>query len=86
LNSATNGLPFACAAPRLWNKLPQKLRSSQSLLAFKKNLKTFLFTQLDSSCTVVSTRKLVLPGNLTTTVSEMETILFPDQDNVATRD
>jgi hypothetical protein len=38
-------MAFACAAPRLWNK---KLRSSQSLLAFKKNLKTFLFTQLDS--------------------------------------
>jgi hypothetical protein len=41
-------MAFACAAPRLWNKLPQKLRSSQRILAFKRNLKTFLFTQLDS--------------------------------------
>ncbi len=34
---------FACQAPTLWNKLPQSLRYSDSLSAFKSSLKTFLF-------------------------------------------
>jgi hypothetical protein len=46
LDSGT--VPQSGYVPRLRNKLPQKLRSSQSLLAFKRNLKTSLFTQLDS--------------------------------------
>ena len=40
---------FACAAPRLWNNLPQNLRASKDVRVFKKDLKTFLFNQLDSS-------------------------------------
>jgi hypothetical protein len=35
---------FACAAPRLWNKLPSSLRASSDVSAFKKDLKTFLFS------------------------------------------
>ena len=34
---------FAVAAPRLWNVLPMKVKSSQSLGVFKSNLKSFLF-------------------------------------------
>jgi hypothetical protein len=36
---------FSFVAPRLWNKLPASLRSSNSLQIFKKGLKTHLFTQ-----------------------------------------
>lgn len=34
---------FRCAAPRVWNSLPDFIRSCQSLPAFKKDLKAFLF-------------------------------------------
>ena len=34
---------FACAAPRLWNKLPLDIRNSSSLNTFKSKLKTHLF-------------------------------------------
>lgn len=34
---------FRCAAPRVWNSLPESVRASHSLATFKKNLKTFLF-------------------------------------------
>ena len=34
---------FSVAGPRLWNKLPLLLRSSNTLTVFKKNLKTYLF-------------------------------------------
>ena len=34
---------FAIIAPRLWNKLPKKLRAIDSLTTFKKELKTHLF-------------------------------------------
>jgi len=34
---------FACAAPKLWNALPQQLRQVDSLDAFKSSLKTYLF-------------------------------------------
>ena len=34
---------FDVAGPRLWNKLPAPLRSSDSLCQFKRQLKTFLF-------------------------------------------
>jgi hypothetical protein len=36
---------FAAAAPRLWNDLPDPIRSSQSLNCFKQRLKTYLFNQ-----------------------------------------
>ena len=36
---------FVVAAPRLWNKLPLYVRTSQSLDVFKKNLKTYLMLQ-----------------------------------------
>ena len=37
---------FDVAGPRLWNKLPASLRSSDSLCQFRKqNLKTFLFVK-----------------------------------------
>ena len=35
---------FSYAAPNVWNKLPEKVKSAESLNVFKKNLKTYLFT------------------------------------------
>ena len=37
---------FAFAAPKLWNQLPVSVRSSNSLPVFKKELKTYLFSQI----------------------------------------
>ena len=34
---------FSNAAPEVWNKLPEYIKSSQSTAIFKKNLKTYLF-------------------------------------------
>lgn len=34
---------FAVAGPKLWNSLPLELRNVTDIVAFKKNLKTFLF-------------------------------------------
>ena len=34
---------FSNAAPEVWNKLPEHIKSSQSTAIFKKNLKTYLF-------------------------------------------
>ena len=34
---------FAYAAPQLWNSLPLNVRNCDSILVFKKRLKTFLF-------------------------------------------
>ena len=34
---------FCSAAPELWNALPAHLRAPQSVVSFKKGLKTFLF-------------------------------------------
>ena len=34
---------FSCAAPILWNLLPDDLRHCDSLLSFKRQLKTYLF-------------------------------------------
>ena len=36
---------FQVAAPRLWNTLPNKLKSIKSLNVFKKELKTLLFRE-----------------------------------------
>ena len=36
---------FSCAAPKLWNKLPHKIRSSSSVAVFKSALKTHLFLE-----------------------------------------
>ena len=36
---------FSVVAPQLWNKLPQDLRSCDSLEQFKRSLKTYLFKQ-----------------------------------------
>ena len=36
---------FCAAAPRLWNALPDHLRAPQTTDAFKRGLKTFLFTK-----------------------------------------
>ena len=38
---------FSFFAPRLWNHLPFQLRSAPSIDTFKKQLKTFLFTNFD---------------------------------------
>ena len=35
---------FSVAAPTLWNALPRNLRSTKSLAAFKRDLKTYFFT------------------------------------------
>ena len=37
---------FAFAAPKLWNQLPVSVRFSNSLLVFKKEQKTFLFSEI----------------------------------------
>ena len=43
-SSATLGdRSFALAAPTLWNELPTEIRHANSILTFKKLLKTFLF-------------------------------------------
>ena len=34
---------FACAAPKLWNSLPNELREAESVGMFQKHLKTFIF-------------------------------------------
>ncbi|XP_068708175.1 uncharacterized protein [Montipora foliosa] len=34
---------FSSAAPKLWNSLPDRIKSKQSLSSFKSSLKTFLF-------------------------------------------
>ncbi|CAB1337930.1 unnamed protein product [Coregonus sp. 'balchen'] len=34
---------FSCAAPRLWNALPDTVRAAKSLYYFKAQLKTMLF-------------------------------------------
>ena len=36
---------FSCAAPKLWNKLPEKLRKASSLVVFKSLFKTYLFSE-----------------------------------------
>lgn len=36
---------FSVSAPTIWNSLPERVRSSSSLLVFKKQLKTYLFKQ-----------------------------------------
>ena len=36
---------FTNAAPVLWNRLPLKIKNAESVIKFKKHLKTFLFTQ-----------------------------------------
>ena len=36
---------FTAAAPYLWNQLPAQIRSIQTLISFKSNLKTFLFSK-----------------------------------------
>ena len=33
---------FTCSAPKLWNALPQTVRDAESLLTFKKHLKSIL--------------------------------------------
>ena len=34
---------FSISAPKLWNKLPKTIRNSESVVTFKKHLKTYLF-------------------------------------------
>ena len=34
---------FSYYAPKIWNKLPENLRSAATLSSFKSSLKTFLF-------------------------------------------
>jgi len=34
---------FSCAAPKLWNSLPEDIRNAQTLVIFRKKLKTHLF-------------------------------------------
>ena len=39
---------FQTAAPHLWNELPLKLRTIESVEIFKNSIKTFLFRQFFS--------------------------------------
>ena len=34
---------FSISAPKLWNKLPKSIRNAESVVTFKKHLKTYLF-------------------------------------------
>jgi hypothetical protein len=34
---------FSCAAPRLWNNLPDSIKQSPTIDEFKAKLKTYLF-------------------------------------------
>jgi len=43
---------FAVAGPRVWNSLPTELRQSDSLIQFKRRLKTHLFGLWDHSAYV----------------------------------
>ena len=36
---------FSVAAPQIWNKLPDHIKSSDTISKFDKQLKTFLFGQ-----------------------------------------
>ena len=40
---------FSIAGPTLWNKLPKRIRSTHTLLSFKKDLKTYLFNCIYNS-------------------------------------
>ena len=42
-NSTLGDRSFAAASPQLWNSLPYAIRSSPSVVSFKKTVKTFLF-------------------------------------------
>ena len=43
-NSAKYGnMCYSIAAPSLWNKLPENIRSAETFATFKKSLKTFIF-------------------------------------------
>ena len=39
------GRRFSIAAPRVWNSLPQELQNCETLVTYKKHLKTHLFLQ-----------------------------------------
>uniref|UniRef100_R4GDA2 Reverse transcriptase domain-containing protein n=1 Tax=Anolis carolinensis TaxID=28377 RepID=R4GDA2_ANOCA len=41
----TRDRAFSVVAPRLWNSLPREIREAPTLMAFRKSLKTWLFTQ-----------------------------------------
>ena len=41
--SSVGNRAFPVAAPRVWNSLPYKVTSPQSLYSFRRHLKTFLF-------------------------------------------
>ena len=43
-STAAGDKAFSVAAPKLWNTLPLNIRDCTSLLTFKNNLKTYLFT------------------------------------------
>lgn len=43
VKTVTGSRAFSSSAPTLWNSLPLSLRSSNSVLSFRKNLKTYLF-------------------------------------------
>jgi len=43
IDSAAGRRSFSYAAPNIWNSLPEKLRTSSSLAAFRSQLKTHLF-------------------------------------------
>ena len=39
------GLSFAYDAPKIWNELPDDVRSATSIASFRKKLKAYLFCQ-----------------------------------------
>ena len=55
LGKAFANWSFKMAAPRLWNRLPNDVKSSPTLDTFKRSLKTFLFRQAFSRLSVTNT-------------------------------
>jgi len=43
--TATGARAFGVVAPKVWHDLPDSIRSSDSIISFKNNLKTYLFNQ-----------------------------------------
>ena len=53
-NGVMGDRAFSVCGPRLWNALPIRLRLVEELEDFKKDLKTYLFTDSDSFYEVVN--------------------------------
>ena len=62
------GHSFAYDAPRIWNDLPDDVRSAKSLSSFRKKLKTYIFEKAYPPCFILSLH-IVFSAVLTTAMS-----------------